>query len=95
MKQISNAELAMIVTHLLDVGSEELPGAEDYSEFMTSLTDLVCRHCGGEVRKPADNTVGTWYIAVHGNDSLPSDEGIWKQFDPGVSIFDDETTGTP
>ena len=84
-KQITPAELATIVTNLLcnpaKVG--ELDSTEKFGAFMTDIAKTVCDHCGGQVIAPADNSFeDEWLVGIHGNDSLPPDGGIWREYDP-------------
>lgn len=90
-KQITNGELAEIVTGLL-VGrlaelligrpaANHLPPVEAYAKFMRDIAEVVCNHCGGEVISIPDNSVDTWLVGIEGNDSLPEDGGIWKDYD--------------
>lgn len=89
-KQISAAELALI-THSLLVHPErsgELDTPEKYQAFMTDMAQLICDHCGGEVRHVATCPDGeAWFVGIHGNDTLPDDGGIWKPFDPEGDLF--------
>ena len=82
-KQISAGEMAYIVADLLlapeVVG--ELEEARAYQGFMTDIAQVVCDHCGGEVRNPASPLDDIWYVGIHGNDSLPDDGGIWADYD--------------
>lgn len=83
-KQISNGELAEIVTGLLvgRLASEQLDSVERYSAFMTDLARLVCDHCGGKVSAmPADNSCEQWLVGIHSNECLPEDGGVWGKFD--------------
>ena len=83
-KQISNGDLAEIVTGLLvgRLASEQLDSVERYSAFMTDLARLVCDHCGGKVSAvPADNSCEQWLIGIHPNECLPEDGGVWGKFD--------------
>lgn len=91
-KQITAAELAEIVNKLLTqpeaVG--ELSEATAYQSFMTGIAQIVCDHCGGEVRHLAEPLDDVWYVGVHGNDSLPNpDGGIWAPYDREGELFDD------
>ncbi|WP_341744732.1 hypothetical protein [Azonexus hydrophilus] len=93
-KQITAAELAEIVTRLLtDTESTgELDDPCVFSSFMTNIAEVVCDHCGGEVRKPADDDDGQWLVGIHGNESLPSAfGGIWREYDPEGELFDAST----
>lgn len=83
-KQISNGELAEIVTGLLvgRLGPEQLDSPELYSAFMTQLAKLVCDFCGGTVSAmPADNTCEQWLIGINSNECLPEDGGVWGKYD--------------
>lgn len=91
-KQITANELAAIVTKLLTGHAAELDSHEQFSKFMTDIANVVCDHCGGETRHPADNALDeVWYIGIHGNDSLPSvTECIWSEYDKEGDLFDTE-----
>lgn len=89
-KQVSAKELAEIVTKLLtDTNtSGELDGFESFQQFMTDIAEVVCDHCGGEVRNPADLLEDVWYVGIHGNDSLPDAfGGIWREYDQEGELF--------
>ncbi|MDP3522274.1 MAG: hypothetical protein Q8S02_16810 [Hydrogenophaga sp.] len=91
-KQITAAELAEIVSKLLTGHAAELDSHEQFSKFMTDIANVVCDHCGGETRHPADNAFDeVWYIGIHGNDSLPSvTECIWSEYDKEGDLNDTE-----
>lgn len=95
-KIITAAELAEIVTKLLKDPSAigEDMTTEVYSRFMTQVAQAVCDNCGGEIQNPAapndGNDIGHFMIGIHGDDSLPKDGGIWKNYDPEGELFDDE-----
>jgi hypothetical protein len=63
---------------------------------MTAIANVVCDHCGGEVRYEASTGEGSgdstdWYVGIHGNDSLPSAfGGIWRDYDPEGELFDND-----
>jgi hypothetical protein len=89
-KQINNGELAEIVTRLL-VGRllhDQLDTTEKYADFMTDIAKVVCDHCGGEVTGRADNADGEWLVGIVGNECLPEDGGVWKDYDPEGELFD-------
>lgn len=90
-KQITAAELAEIVTRLLTDTTEtgEMDGFETFQGFMTDIAKVVCDYCGGEVRHPADMLDDVWYVGIHGNDSLPRDGGIWREYDKEGGLFHD------
>ena len=89
-KQITNHELAKIVTSLLTTPQKagELDTSEKFAGFMTSIAQTVCDHCGGEIPGLADDSVGQWRVAVRGNDSLPENGGVWRNYDPEGNLFD-------
>jgi len=78
-KQITDVELAEIVKNLLTnaEATGELDESSTFARFMTEIAAVVCNFCGGEVRNQAEALEGVWGISIHGNDSLPSDGGIW------------------
>lgn len=100
-KIITATELAEIVTKLLT--TNEIDGAGQFSEFMTSIADVVCHHCGGETNNPAayDNLTpelapdhpDNWSIAIHPNESLPPNGGVWANYDTDVAFINGEEVG--
>ena len=93
-KQITAADLATIVTNLLTnpEGAGELASFGAYQSFMTAIAQVVCNHCGGEIRTVASPLDDIWYVGIHGNDSLPESGGIWREFDQDGELFP-ETEG--
>ena len=89
-KQLTPADLAKLVTALLtnpaSVG--ELETDEKFKRFVTDIAETVCDHVGGEVRHEADYLDDICYIGIHGNDSLPEDGGVWKDFDKEGELFE-------
>lgn len=89
-KQINPNELAEIVTRLLTEPerADELDSTDAFQSFMTGIAQVVCDHCGGEIHYPAEQFEDTWYIGIHGNDSLPDESGgIWQKYDPDGELF--------
>lgn len=76
-KQIAAHELAEVVRRLLTdpESAGELESFGAFQSFMTDIADVVCKHCGGEVRLPANPLEDVWYVGIHGNDSLPDSAG--------------------
>lgn len=91
-KQITQHELADIITRLLtDPKLAELDTEDKFLSFMEDIAGIVCTYCGGEIRNGADNSlhpIGTYMIGIHADDSLPSNGGIWADYDPEGSFFD-------
>ncbi len=97
-KQITNGELAEIVAGLLveRLGESHLDTKEKYRAFMTDLAQVICDHCGGEVSGPADDDVeSTWMVGIRGNDSLPPDGGVWKDYDPDGALVNEDGETDP
>lgn len=84
-KIITAQELAEIAGKLLTnpEGCGELEDAQAYANFMTDIAQVICDYCGGEIRLPASVIDGpnVWAVGIHGNDSLPDDGGIWRDYD--------------
>lgn len=91
-KQITPAELAEIITNLLTNPEKvgELCESHTYLSFVTDIAEVVCNHCGGEVRRPADFLDDACYVGIHGNDSLPEGGGIWAAYDKEGELFPTE-----
>lgn len=82
-KQINSTELASIVSKLL-INPEslgQLSELQQFRGFVTDIAQVVCDYCGGEIHHHADFLDDACYIGIHGNESLPEDRGIWKDFD--------------
>ena len=88
-KQITAAELAEIVTNILSGDSGELDSIQAHEGFMTDIAKVVCDYCGGEVHHNASPMEDTWYVGIHGNDSLPADGGVWRDYDQEGALFDE------
>lgn len=88
-KQVSAAELAAIVTKLLTDpdGAGNLVEQKAFQGFMTEIATVVTDYCGGEVRNQADRFEDVFYVGIHGDDSLPTDGGIWATVDPDGELF--------
>src|SRR6218665_265287 len=93
-KQVTAKELAEIVTRLLTdtEATGELEGFDAFQGFMTDIAQVVCDHCGGEIRHSAVPFEDIWYVGIHGNASLPDTlGGIWQQYDKEGELFDAST----
>jgi len=92
-KQINPEELAKIVADLLTKrasGANELDEERIFAEFMTRIAETVCEFCGGEVHYDATRFEDTWYVGIHGNDSLPDpNSNIWTGYDSEGELFDE------
>lgn len=90
-KQIKPEELAEILTRLLinPSAAGELETDISYAAFMRDITEVVCNHCGGEVRDMPAVLDDVWYVGIHGNDSLPESGGVWARYDEEGELFDE------
>lgn len=88
-KQLTPNDLADVITRLLTnpAAAGELDTDAKFTAFMTDLASTVCDHVGGEVKHSADFTGDVCYVGIHGNESLPSDGGIWKDYDKEGELF--------
>ena len=87
-KQITNHELARIVTKLLtdpETINNHLGEYTQFQNFMRGIAQAVCDACGGELSDilPDDGLSpnGEWLVGIHWNDSLPENGGVWKEYD--------------
>ncbi len=86
-KILSDREMFQIVNTVIN--KDEIGDEIQYSDFMRGLGELITKHFGGEV-KNSDYEGGEYYIAVHINDEVPADGGIYKDYDKDVTWKDGE-----
>lgn len=96
-KIIYPAQLAQALTTLLTnpAAVGKAVSGREFGDLMTQLTRAACDFGGGEIYNPAalDEDEGgnpVWVVAIHGDDHLPADGGVWAQFDPTGELLDDE-----
>lgn len=100
-KQITQHELAEIVTGLLTGSISALDEERQFINFMTDVAELVCHHVGGAVHHEAshidadDNEPGLYFIGIHGTDAVPKDGGVWAPYDPTGELFPEEAKEAP
>lgn len=82
-------QLAHILCRLL-LG-EEFDTEEQAANFMTDAAELVTEHCGGQLVSPASNFDGVTYVGVIADKSLPSDGGIWREYDVEGDLLDGDS----
>ena len=91
-KILTDEELGQIIfdaTH----NSEVIDDGDAYSHFLEDLGELVANHFGGtrgSIGMP-DFDLG-WTIAFDINECVPSDGGVFKDYDQGVIWKDGEET---
>jgi hypothetical protein len=87
-KIITDKEMCQIVyTAVHDPGTIDC--ADSYTHFLESLADLICEHFGGdhgEVGRP-DEDLG-WTVSFRVNECVPSDGGVFKDYDKDVTWKD-------
>ena len=92
-KILTDAEMGQIVydaTH--DAGVIDC--ANSYAHFLEDLGELICSHFGGtrgNVGRPdyKDDPLG-WTCSFRVNDSVPSDGGVFSNYDMDVNWQDGE-----
>lgn len=88
-KQITRNQLAHILCRLL-LG-EEFDTEEQSLNFMTDAAELVTKHCGGQLSSQASNFDDVTYVGVTADESLPSNGGIWREYDVEGDLFDGDS----
>jgi len=74
------------VLEALNILRDDIDGIDQYEKFLHDLATVLTDHAGGEVGTASyDECDGLgWTVAIQPNDSLPSDGGVFKHFDPDV-----------
>lgn len=88
-KVVTHKELAQIVDGLLlnPEALGQLAERAQYESFVDAIAQVVADHCGGEIgpidwiETDDDPDALECSFIVRGNESLPSDGGVWKFFD--------------
>ena len=65
--------------------------ADSYEHFLEDLAELVCSHFGGSpgsVGRPDDDL--SWTVGIRVNECVPSDGGVFKDYDTDVLWEDGE-----
>lgn len=85
-KVITAQEMSQILTKLLT--SNEIDDADEFANFLTDVSRVVTDYCGGEIHNPAkaESQIESQMICIYANEKLPSDGGIWKDYDTDVSV---------
>ena len=65
--------------------------ADAYEHFLEGLADLICDNFGGDCGRThrPDHDLG-WTVGFYVNDSVPTDGGIFKNYDTDVTWKDGE-----
>jgi hypothetical protein len=95
--KITNGALAALLANLLtNPNSGEIDSMEGFEQFCTDLAEVVCNHCGGEVRMPAASQVSkigdaddfrsAYALDIGPTESSPEDGGIWNR-SPAVQVM--------
>lgn len=93
-KMITARELSEILNNML-VGDDGPDSKESFENFLKDIAEVVCNYAGGEVGNASyssgDGEVPDAYmVSIHANDSLPTDGGVWKKYDPDVTFYNGE-----
>ena len=63
--------------------------ADSYRHFLEDLAELVCDHFGGKPGNVAEPEYeDNWTIAVHVDECVPADGGIFKDYSTDVQWID-------
>ena len=64
---------------------------DSYLHFLTELGQLIANHFGGDANEAsyAEDTVG-YCVAFNVNECVPSDGGVFKDYDPDIIWKDGE-----
>lgn len=85
-KVLADDELGMIVMNAVRDNSI-IDCADAYEHFLEDLADLICNHFGGtrgSTTQP-DCNIPVWTVAIHVDENVPEDGGIYKDFDTDVT----------
>lgn len=63
-----------------------------YEEFLVELAQVVCNYSGGVHGGIGilDGDDGEYTVAIHPDERLPSDGGVWRHYDTDVSFENGE-----
>ena len=75
-KILTDKDLGEIIRRAIH-DKDIIDDAVSYRRFLEDLAELVCSHFGGEPGKVENN----WTIAVHVNECVPADGGVFKDYD--------------
>ena len=90
-KIITDKELAKIVKRIIDGKLITGERGDSYKDFLKDLAVVVTDFMGGEIGtidKEQDRLCQeiVYYIAIHHDEYVPEDGGIWKNYDKECSI---------
>lgn len=84
-KVLTAGEVQEILQRLIT--GDEIDDTDTYSRCLERAGELITEFCGGEVRfvsRPDEFPLG-WCVHFGPNDSLPSDGGVFKDYDKDVT----------
>lgn len=95
-KILTDIEMAEIIDKIVnDADNPVIVDQDVYFRFLNDLAELITDYCGGDHGTPsydASDKLGNT-VAFHINDSVPSDGGIYKDYDQDVTWKDGEEKG--
>ena len=87
-KILTDHELAKIVDSIID-GTEGFDCCYQQLEFVDGLAKLLAKHCGGSIGVTEyTDELDTYTTVINVNDDVPTDGGIWKDYDTDVTWSD-------
>jgi hypothetical protein len=88
-KILKDKELGEIICKATCRNDESFVSADAYEHFLEDLADLVCDYFGGRrgsVGRPDDSM--KWTVAIRFDECVPSDGGVFKDYDKDVTWKD-------
>lgn len=86
-KIITHKELAKIVSTAL-LNPSVIEDSDSFEHFLKDLSTVLTDHLGGQLGRIMVDEDDEWTIAIHADESLPSDGGAWKHYDTDVEFKD-------
>lgn len=89
-KILTDVEMAAII-HKAVHDKDRIEFSDSYTAFLEGLALLICDNFGGEVGHvcpPVEGEDLGWTVAFHLNDCVPSDGGVFKDYDTDVKWVD-------
>lgn len=89
-KILTDKELGRIVSAA--ISGDAIGDSDQYAEFVKDLADVVAKHFGGipsEFADHIDDGLGAT-IAIHLDENVPPDGGVYAAYDPDVKWRDGE-----
>lgn len=79
---LSDQELEEIVARM--ILQDEIDDGEQYEKFLEDLSKVLCKHCGGVLKKvkPPNHKNPNYMVKIQWDECVPEDGGIWEDVQP-------------